>query len=558
MIGFTSSVAMLLAVTATGGMGLPFGVPPGPEDPAIARALPGRCIFCVSWAGTASPDAKSRNQTEQLLAEPEVQNFLAQVGPAICATVKSNFQSDDPKSRVVPDELVDVEMSIPQHAGAIFVSPTPKTAAGQKGKASSLLKMAGNMLPHQFVERLAAQGVASFDAGMVVALGDDAPRLRAALQKWRAARDSNARKATNTKSPSQGGKKKGEVSKGDANNAAPLSRIEEVTIGGCPWYHLAGWLDQPITFGLHGEYLIVATGDTAIEEIIGRMKGKPPAWWSKIQDELPIERRSVVAYVNFRLVKEIVSAGYGPVPSKGTAPLSLAQKSGQSPGYSDHKAETSAAMEVLGLSNATALIEVWGLEGEDFANKTLLALDGEPRGLLRLVCDRPLRLEELSPIPRDAAFAAAFHLDARQAVDMVWSTMTNVRPAVAQEASAAAGPSEQNAGFAALQRLLKSLGTSWCVYNSPSENGLVPTGLTAVAPVHDGAGLDGARGLREAVGKNRPRRIPAYRAVQVCRPRRVLPQYGSLCPGLVHHQERSRVLAIAAKRQGVPRAERAP
>jgi len=33
--------------------------------------------------------------------------------------------------------------------------------------------------------------------------------------------------------------------------------------------------------------------------------------------------------------------------------------------------------------------------------------------------------------------------------------------------------------------LLKSLGDSWCVYNSPGEGGLVLTGLTAVVSVRD-------------------------------------------------------------------------
>ena len=82
MVGLSSFLAGTLLLSASGGLGLPFGVPPTPEDPKLARVAPEECLFYLSWAGTASPDPKSANQTEQLLAEPEVQNFFKQIDRA--------------------------------------------------------------------------------------------------------------------------------------------------------------------------------------------------------------------------------------------------------------------------------------------------------------------------------------------------------------------------------------------------------------------------------------------------------------------------------------------
>ena len=134
MIGLTSSVASLLVGMATGAVGLPFGVPPAPENPALARALPEQCLGCVSWAGTTSPAVNSRNRTEQLLAEPEIQNFLTQVGAAIRAGVKKQFPEEGPETRAAAAELADALLTIPLHQGAVFVSPAAKPKGGAKPK----------------------------------------------------------------------------------------------------------------------------------------------------------------------------------------------------------------------------------------------------------------------------------------------------------------------------------------------------------------------------------------------------------------------------------------
>ncbi len=132
MFGLTSSLAALLLSATTGGVGLPFGVPPTPEDPVLARALPEQCLFCLSWAGTASPDPNSTNQTEQLLAEPEVQEFLSAAGRnvhsyltllnlmlAYASAVDSKSSEKDAVASPIPEALL---RSLATHSGMIFVS----------------------------------------------------------------------------------------------------------------------------------------------------------------------------------------------------------------------------------------------------------------------------------------------------------------------------------------------------------------------------------------------------------------------------------------------------
>ena len=95
---FSSLVALVVLGAAPEGVGLPLGIPPGPEDRAIARVAPEKCLFYVNWAGAAAPDPASRNEMEQLLAEPEVQVFLKSSCTLIRSGIRQSNESDESPS----------------------------------------------------------------------------------------------------------------------------------------------------------------------------------------------------------------------------------------------------------------------------------------------------------------------------------------------------------------------------------------------------------------------------------------------------------------------------
>src|SRR5262245_3820852 len=102
------AMEMLVLLTMFGGVGLPMGLPPLPPDAGIENSAPQQCLFYSSWAGTAEPDAKSTNQTEQLLAEAEVQEFIGQVGVQIRSLIQQATSRDEkakPLGEVLPPLL---------------------------------------------------------------------------------------------------------------------------------------------------------------------------------------------------------------------------------------------------------------------------------------------------------------------------------------------------------------------------------------------------------------------------------------------------------------------
>jgi len=99
-------VSLIALLGLGGGVGLPLGVPPLPEDPLLAKVAPEECLFYTSWAGTATPDPKSANQTEQLLAEPEVQQMIAEIERHIRASLREHAAArNDTQAAALLDDV---------------------------------------------------------------------------------------------------------------------------------------------------------------------------------------------------------------------------------------------------------------------------------------------------------------------------------------------------------------------------------------------------------------------------------------------------------------------
>ena len=238
--------------------------------------------------------------------------------------------------------------------------------------------------------------------------------------------------------------------------------FERVQIAGRTWYRLSTNKDTPpVVAGLKDSYLIVAVGEGSAEAILARMDKQPPAWLTAVREQVPVPRPAGVFYLNIKMLRESL------------LPLAAGRP------------EANAILGMLGLDNATALVDVTGIEESGLIGKTLLILDGEPRGLLRLIAQRPLKPEDLAPIPRDATWALAVRFDLRQAVEIIESSIAQISPQGRTDANSWLSGLERRLGVDLRHGLIESLGDTWCIYNSPHEGGFVLSGLTAVVPLRD-------------------------------------------------------------------------
>ena len=257
--GITGLVMLLLS-----GSGVPLGMPPAPEDPTIFRAAPEECLWYLGWAGTAEPDPNSKNHTEQLLAEQEVQHFLTEVETQLVAALKRGAPPNE-EGRVAAEHGPKLVKALFTRPAAIFV-------------ASAGVGLSGPMV----------------NGGAIVNLGDQAKDIEASLKTIE--RLATGREST----PDDAGWRR-----------LPLP----------PQVPVVEW-------GVKGKHLVVGIGKGSADGIAERVTGdSSPAWLEEVRKNSPVERLSTLHYLNLRTIREIavpmLSFGTGR-PINGQAILDLA------------------------------------------------------------------------------------------------------------------------------------------------------------------------------------------------------------------------------------------
>lgn len=383
----------------------PLGLPPLPPNPVLSQVAPDECLFYLALSGSGGADPASPNQTEQLLAEKEIQELVRAAEAAVLNALRSRSGPDDlPKIEAVW-KLATVGLSRP---AAAFIT---KITASQDTPPD-------------------------IEAGLLVNTGDDTAQVQQAIELLLT---SSGQKPADAREI---------VVEGIKLRQLPLPP------GGPPVY-----------WGTEGQYLMVAVGRPPAELMIAGLKGRRsvPDWLSRVRRTLPVERPATVAYVNVRAVEQLI------VPLAGR--------------------ETGRMFEALGVSSIKSASFVSGLEGDGLLSQGWLEVDGAAKGLLSLALGEPLQISDLRTIPRDATFAAAARIDLAAAIEETNPLWDELNPGLRQMArQLIAG---DVLGFS-IPKLARSLGSVWTKHSSPSDGGLLITGLTVVVEVRDRAGVQPA------------------------------------------------------------------
>ncbi|MHB8957563.1 MAG: DUF1559 family PulG-like putative transporter [Pirellulaceae bacterium] len=248
-IGFSQ---LLLIVLLGGGVGVPLGVPPQEPDPMLANIAPAECLYYSSWVGVAKPDAASTNQTEQLLAEPEVKLLLDELQAIAQRAISKLGAHSRSQEQLVMQKIPALARVLLTHASALFVeSVTP----GSNG--------------------IDVQGA------LVVNLGDDRPQVEQVLKSIRP--------------------------------QIPPELVREIDIEGHACVRLQPRPEAPaFTIGFHEQYLIVAVGDTSFAGVLARAQQAPPDWLTQAQKDVQVPRPSTWAYANLEAIWKLISEAGGP------------------------------------------------------------------------------------------------------------------------------------------------------------------------------------------------------------------------------------------------------
>ena len=240
--GATEAV-MLLALLG-GGVGIPLGVPPGPEDPVLARIAPEKCLYYTRWAGMAVPDANSPNHTEQMLADPQLRALVAEAERRIRQAIQT-AAAEDQEGAIAAAIFPDLIKTLITHPTAIFVEDF------QVGPTGPAIKGA-----------------------VVVKLGEQAAKVKPALDRML--------------------------------RQLLRNQAQETQIGGTTFHQVQPAPQAPVfTWGIKNNYFVLGIGDGAVEEVFERADTPAPGWLTTAEGNIPVERRSTFTYANLKTMTNL-------------------------------------------------------------------------------------------------------------------------------------------------------------------------------------------------------------------------------------------------------------
>lgn len=385
------------------GFGLPLGLPPEAENPTLAYVAPEQPLLYASWAGMAEPKPGSNNQTEQLLAEPDVREFAAQLERGIGLLVSS---------QAGPGERGDtIRRAVPLILQTVM---TRGTAA--------------------FITKLQPQGeTLEVEGGALLHAGENAAAVADGILKLSGLSGAEVKDAA--------------IPGGKFSRITPNKEVTPSTI----------------TVGAMGPYVLIGIGEGSVEGMIARVRAKKtPAWLTAIGEHLPVERRATVSYVNLNaLLKTFLPMG-GP--------------------------DAARMANLLGLNGIGVMEGVSGLNKDGLVRKSLITLDPNPKGLLKMLDGGNITPASLRGIPEDVVASGAVAVNAGRVYDAVFETVAEAQPGAEEDMKQAAEQFQQMFGMALREELLASLGDTWTFHMAPADGWLV--GLTASVGVTDRTKLD--------------------------------------------------------------------
>ncbi len=240
----SAGILAMFGLMISGGLGVPLGIPPGPEDPILAQVAPDNVMYYTRWVGMSEPNGASPNHVEQLMADQEIQAFAEGLQRQVKAIATFAGRNGDAEARVISQVAPLLAKTLLTHPTTIFVSDLTLRPAGMDLKGA-----------------------------VVVRLGDSEPQVQAAL----ALLQDEIFSKVGAETVDMGGAR---FSQFRPDPAAPL-----------------------LTWGTRDGLFILGLGEAAVEGVIARAGTPAPKWLVDLEQQYTLPRRATLTYADLnRLV----------------------------------------------------------------------------------------------------------------------------------------------------------------------------------------------------------------------------------------------------------------
>lgn len=245
----TSSFAVMLGwIPLLAGLPIglpPLGIPPGEINPLLVQVAPEQCLFYSVWAPVETPDPNSANETEKLLAEPEVQRAIQRLETELRERLTELAQREDDRAAGVLAQL----------------APRLARAALLEGGAA-------------YVEDLILNrnGPPRVKAALMIGLGDSREEIIGLI----------------------------------ASLVQTVPQLPEaVMVDGHRFLRLVPQAPLPeITWGEWQGFLVIGFGADAVQQLVERSKSPAPEWLQTSMASFDVPRRATFSHINLAGVRE--------------------------------------------------------------------------------------------------------------------------------------------------------------------------------------------------------------------------------------------------------------
>jgi hypothetical protein len=235
----SAGILAMFGLMIGGGLGVPLGIPPAPEDPVLAQVAPDNVLYYTRWAGMAEPDAESANQVERLMADEEFQAFAVGLQRQLESAAAFLGRNGGAEQAAVAKVLPLFGKTLLTHPTTIFVSNLQLRPAG-----------------------------ADIQGALVVRLGESEQQVQAALKTLQDAIFANFGAQT-------------------------------VDIDGTTFNQIRPDPAAPLfTWGTHDGLFILGLGEEAAEGVILRAKTPAPEWLVDLEEKYTLPRRATLTYAD--------------------------------------------------------------------------------------------------------------------------------------------------------------------------------------------------------------------------------------------------------------------
>ncbi len=416
------------------------GMPPGERVPAMLRSAPSDALIYYEWAPRGAGKAGAAG-VDGLVADPEIQAFVADVERAVMAFIDAETDSGEPEEQILGQALPPLVKSLLNHTGAISVAldanalkldasgperappgDTPPKDASANNSAQQAAAQAG-----QWVAFLPALKVT-----LVIDAGTDADAFAGYLEKLLQLLPAKVR------------------SKDLQRQVLPMP---------IPGVELTLHRDKTRFIVGLGQ----GTVDAALARLAGTAKGLDSnTRFSDAMKQTAYQRTASVTWVD---VKGIVTQATQAMGLQG--------------------AMVAGMVKLVGADSIDSFASVTGVVDGSVRTRSLLNNGGRTDGIMALAAGRAIVAEDLKLIPADADFVTAFSLSAPKILTAAKSVIGSIDPGSESALQEWIAQLEKEVGVSLENDIFPAFGDVWTLQDSPAAGGVFFSSLVASLEVRD-------------------------------------------------------------------------